>query len=102
MNPRVVRVALAAPSHMQETQTRPATGTMGCHAQEPARWLTLTQAARHIGVAKSALYQWLQAGRVPHHRFGRLIKIHVDDLEQFVASARADGHWTPYGNHPQT
>jgi excisionase family DNA binding protein len=48
-------------------------------------------------VAKTALYQWLQAGRVPHHRFGRLIKIHPDDLERFVASARADTTWTPYG-----
>ena len=68
---------------------------------EPACWLTLSDAASHLGVAKSALYQWLQAGRVPHHRFGRLIKIHSDDLARFVASARADGHWTSYVGHPQ-
>ncbi len=64
------------------------------------QWLTLAEAAGRLGVARTALYQWLQAGRVPHHRFGRLIKIHVDDLERFVASARADGTWTPYGSHP--
>jgi excisionase family DNA binding protein len=60
------------------------------------QWLTLAEAARQIGVARTALYQWLQAGRVPHHRFGRLIKIHPDDLEKFVASVRAEGIWTPY------
>ncbi len=70
--------------------------------REPIRWLTLDEAARHLGVARTALYQWLQAGRVPHHRFGRLIKIHPDDLEEFVASARAEGTWQPYGSHPQS
>jgi excisionase family DNA binding protein len=60
-------------------------------------WLTLAEAADRLGVAKSALYSWLQAGRVPHHRFGRLIKIHSDDLARFVASGRAEGTWEPYG-----
>lgn len=64
------------------------------------QWLTLAEAARRLNVARTALYQWLQAGRVPHHRFGRLIKIHVDDLQRFVASARAEGTWTPHGSHP--
>lgn len=60
------------------------------------QWLTLAEAATRLGVARTALYQWLQAGRVPHHRFGRLIKIHPDDLERFVASVRTEGTWQPY------
>jgi excisionase family DNA binding protein len=83
---------------MNEIEKNPDLGN-GAHPG-PLQWLTLAEAARHIGVARTALYQWLQAGRVPHHRFGRLIKIHVDDLERFVASARAEGTWTPYGSHP--
>jgi len=65
------------------------------------QWLTLAEAANRIGVGRTALYEWLQAGKVPHHRFGRLIKIHTDDLERFVASARAEGTWKPYGSHSQ-
>jgi excisionase family DNA binding protein len=67
----------------------------------PIRWYTLNEAAMRLGVARTALYQWLQAGRVPHHRFGRLIKIHPDDLERFVASMRTEGTWKPYGSHSQ-
>lgn len=67
----------------------------------PIRWYTLNEAATRLGVARTALYQWLQAGRVPHHRFGRLIRIHPDDLERFVASVRAEGTWKPYGSHSQ-
>lgn len=63
---------------------------------KPIQWFTLAEAAERLGVAKTALYQWLQAGRIPHHRFGRLIKIHPDDLERFVASVRAEGTWQPY------
>ncbi len=89
------RVALAAPSQlMTNTSTRPVNGATA--SVEPIRWLTLADAAKRLGVARTALYQWLQAGRVPHHRFGRLIKIHPDDLEKFVASVRAEGTWQPY------
>lgn len=89
------RVALAALSqHMTQTATRPMNGTTS--GVEPIRWFTLADAAKRLGVARTALYQWLQAGRIPHHRFGRLIKIHPDDLEEFVASVRAEGTWQPY------
>jgi len=57
-------------------------------ASSQDEWLSLAQAAQRIGVAKSALYQWLQAGKVPHHRFGRLIRIHRDDLAEFIDSSR--------------
>jgi len=86
---------------MQETKPRLTSATGAPTVAEPC-WFTLAQAAHRVGVAKSALYNWLQAGRVPHHRFGRLIKIHADDLDRFVASTRTEGTWTPYGSHPQT
>src|ERR1039458_2877311 len=94
------RVALAAPSQlMTQTATCPINGTIS--SVEPIRWFTLADAAKRLGVARTALYQWLQAGRIPHHRFGRLIKIHPDDLEKFVASVRAEGTWKPYGGTTQ-
>lgn len=83
---------------MQETTTCPNDGAIA--GVGPLQWLTLVEAAKQLGVAKTALYQWLQAGKVPHHRFGRLIKIHIDDLERFVASVRAEGNWQPYVSHP--
>jgi excisionase family DNA binding protein len=89
------RVALAAPSQlMTHISTCPISGATT--SVEPIQWFTLDEAAKHLGVARTALYQWLQAGRIPHHRFGRLIKIHPDDLEKFVASVRAEGTWQPY------
>jgi excisionase family DNA binding protein len=94
------RVALAAPSqNMQQTKNCSPSGTLAI--AEPIRWLTLAEAAKRLGVARTALYQWLQAGKVPHHRFGRLIKIHPNDLEQFVESVRAERTWQPYGRATQ-
>ena len=59
-------------------------------------WLTLDNAAAQLGITKSALYRWLQRGGVPHHRFGRLIRIHRSDFDRFVGSKRSEERWRPY------
>jgi excisionase family DNA binding protein len=67
---------------------------------EAASWLSLDQAARQVRLSRTTLYRMLIRGRVPHHRFGRLIRIHRDDLKGFVASQRFAECWTPYGSLP--
>jgi excisionase family DNA binding protein len=62
-------------------------GRMPMPANEPD-WLTLGQAAKHLGVAQSTIRKWSDSGRVPafytpggHRRYRR------SDLDAFLASS---------------
>src|ERR687895_1567763 len=70
-----------APKERTRTIGRPAGGGLD--------WLTLGQAARHLGVAQSTVRKWADGGRLPafytpggHRRFRR------GDLDDFLAGSR--------------
>jgi excisionase family DNA binding protein len=67
-------------------------------ANEPD-WLTLGQAAKHLGVAQSTIRKWSDSGRVPafytpggHRRYRRA------DLDAFLASSGGSMPAAPRGN----
>ena len=71
-----------APKERTRTSGRPAGGGLD--------WLTLGQAASHLGVAQSTVRKWADGGRLPafytpggHRRFRR------GDLEAFLSGSRA-------------
>jgi excisionase family DNA binding protein len=71
-----------APKERSRTSSRPAGGGLD--------WLTLGQAASHLGVAQSTVRKWADSGRLPafytpggHRRFRR------SDLEAFLSGSRA-------------
>lgn len=56
---------------------------------ETPRMLKAAEAARCIGVTQSTVYDWIARGYIPCHRFGRTIRISVDDLEAYLEHHRA-------------
>jgi excisionase family DNA binding protein len=71
-------------------------------ANEPD-WLTLGQAARHLGVAQSTIRKWSDSGRVPafytpggHRRYRRA------DLDSFLAQSGGTQPRTVNGGRPRT
>jgi len=53
-------------------------------------WLTTTAAAERLGVNPRTLYRLLDQGLLPAYRAGRLIRIKVSDLDDYVQSTRTE------------
>jgi len=50
--------------------------------------MTVTEAARKIGISTSKLYQLVAARRIAHYRVGGKIVFSEDDITSFLASCR--------------
>lgn len=53
-------------------------------------WLSTATAAEMLGVQSRTLYRFIDEGRLPAYRFGRVIRVMRADLEQFVVSCRIE------------
>lgn len=52
------------------------------------RWLGTQEAARYLGVTARTLYRFIDEGKLPAYRLGRVIRLKVDDLDAFLEASR--------------
>lgn len=48
--------------------------------------LSVSEAARLLGVGRNHVYEMVAEGTIPHVRFGRLIKIPRSELERWLST----------------
>lgn len=53
------------------------------------RWLSVEEIAVHLGVSKETIYRWLDGGKVPSHRVGRLWKFKATEVDAWVVRGGA-------------
>lgn len=53
------------------------------------RWLSVEEIAAHLGVSKETIYRWLDGGKVPSHRVGRLWKFKASEIDAWVVRGGA-------------
>lgn len=53
-----------------------------------ARWLSTAEAAKRLGVTPRTLYRFIDEGKVPGYRFGRVIRLKDDEVDDFIESCR--------------
>ena len=52
-------------------------------------WLTVTEAARFLGVSRSTLYRWSKMGKLPIYRIGiRVSRIKRKDIARMLEEAK--------------
>jgi excisionase family DNA binding protein len=64
------------------------------------RWLSVEEIAVHMGVSKETVYRWLERGKIPAHRIGKLWKFKASEVDEWVkqggatepAAEKRDGH----------
>lgn len=56
-------------------------------AAEP--WVSVEDVAAHLGVARDSVYRWVEAGRLPAHKVGRLWKFKLSELDEWVRKGGA-------------
>lgn len=52
-------------------------------------WLTLEEAAKHLKIGKSSLYQLAREGGIPAHKYGRVWRFDVEELDQWMKQGRS-------------
>ena len=55
-----------------------------------ARWLSVTEVAHHLGVARDTVYRWIDSRGMPAHRVGRFWKFQLSEVDEWVKSGEAD------------
>ena len=52
-------------------------------------WLTLEEAAKHLKIGKSSLYQLAREGGIPAHKYGRVWRFDVEELDHWMKQGRS-------------
>ena len=52
-----------------------------------ATWLTLEEAAKHLKIGKSSLYQLAREGGIPAHKYGRVWRFDQEELDGWMKSS---------------
>lgn len=53
------------------------------------RWLSVDEIAEHLGISKVSIYKWVEAGKIPAHKVGRLLRFKVSEIDAWVRDGGA-------------
>ena len=53
-------------------------------------WVSVEDAAKHLGVAKDSIYRWIDHRGLPAHKISRLSKSKVSEVDERVRASGAD------------
>jgi excisionase family DNA binding protein len=56
--------------------------------QSPTRWLSTKEASLYLGVNLRTLYRFIDEGDLAAYKFGRVIRLRLDDVDNFIDHAR--------------
>ena len=51
-------------------------------------WLNTVETARRLGITPRTLYRFIDDGRIPAYRFGRVIRLKESEVAEFIESCR--------------
>ena len=54
----------------------------------PIHWLSTAEAAKYLGITPRTLYRFIDEGQIAGYRFGRVIRLKQDDVDQFIEASR--------------
>lgn len=58
-------------------------------------WASVDDVANHLGVAKDSVYRWIDHKGLPAHKIGRLWKLKLTEVDEWVRAGGADAHAEP-------
>jgi hypothetical protein len=61
--------------------------------------MNLKAAARTLGIPYESAYRAWLAGKIPYHRFGALIAVHLDDVRAAFATYKPRTRPAPIARH---
>ncbi len=63
-------------------------------------WLNTVESARRLGITPRTLYRFIDDGKLPAYRFGRVIRLKESEVADFIESCRIEpGTLDSAGHH---
>ena len=59
------------------------------------RYISLSQAAAYLGLSPKTIYEWVEVGKMPGYKLGRLWRFDRDQLDGFVKASGNKVWYTP-------
>ena len=53
-------------------------------------WLSTAEAATRLGITPRTLYRFIDEGQIPAYRFGRVIRLKLDEVDAFIEQCRIE------------
>jgi excisionase family DNA binding protein len=73
------------------TTLSPDVVTSGSYCRVMSDWLSTGEAAGRLGVESRRLYELIDGGALPAYRFGRVIRLRLDDVQRYIDDQGDDG-----------
>jgi excisionase family DNA binding protein len=51
-------------------------------------WLSTAEAAKRLGITPRTLYRFIDQGDIPAYRFGRVIRLKANEVDEFIESCK--------------
>lgn len=52
-------------------------------------WISITEAASHLGVKVDTIRTWIKKTDIPAHKIGKLWKFKISELDEWVKSGKS-------------
>jgi excisionase family DNA binding protein len=65
-----------------------ALGMLGPVTTADINWLNTGETARRLGITPRTLYRFIDDGKIPAYRFGRVIRLKESEVAEFIESCR--------------
>lgn len=57
--------------------------------QNTENWISITEAATHLGVKVDTIRAWIKKTDIPAHKIGKLWKFKISELDEWVKSGKS-------------
>ena len=57
--------------------------------QNAENWISITEAATHLGVKVDTVRAWIKKTDIPAHKIGKLWKFKISELDEWVKSGKS-------------
>jgi excisionase family DNA binding protein len=57
---------------------------------EEISWLSTAEAASRLGITPRTLYRFIDEGQLPAYRFGRVIRLKANEVDDFIEACRIE------------
>ncbi len=57
--------------------------------QVAENWISITEAATHLGVKVDTIRAWIKKTDIPAHKIGKLWKFKISELDEWVKSGKS-------------
>jgi excisionase family DNA binding protein len=63
-------------------------GTITSVSTADIEWLNTNETAKRLGITPRTLYRFIDDGKIPAYRFGRVIRLKENEVAEFIEASR--------------